>query len=120
MLRKKISWMVLGIGLLTGLLVGLPGSGGALAAEPAADKHRGEQLFRRALVGVEKVDGRLLLFWNREQPDPLQADFTMSDCGAELQPTEANLRRMIGKPCYGWATTVKGEMVLYRLEFPCR
>jgi hypothetical protein len=105
---------------LAGLFIWLLCSGPAAAAEVPWNKHPGEQIFSRQLVGVERVDGRLKLRWNRKKLDALAPDFTMSDCGVELAPTEANLRRMIGKPCYAWGVVLWKEMVLNRLEFQCR
>jgi len=120
MLRKQICKLAVMIVIAAGFFMVLLGPGPALAQEVHWNKHPGEQIFHRSLVGVEKADNRLMLRWYRDELDALAPDFTMSDCGIELQPTEANLRLMIGKPCYGWGVVLRKQLVLNRLEFQCR
>jgi hypothetical protein len=96
--------------------------GSAVAADySASDMHRGEQFYDEALLGVENVDERWLLNFDRQKPAILPDNFTMSYCGKELAPTGANLTAMIGKPCRSWSMAVEHKMLVYhRLEFQCR
>lgn len=120
MLRKWNNGLTPAVGFLAGLFLVLFCLGVAGAGEVPWDKHSGEQIFNRSLYGVINEDGRLMLNWHRKNFDVLAPDATMSYCGEELEPTEDNLRGMIGKPVYGWGFVQHRQMVIHRLEFQCR
>lgn len=112
--------VVLVTAFMAGLLwEGLPGMAVA-AGYYNNGAYKGEELSNRALLGVESVDGRVLLQVGRPKPGLLARTFTMSYCGQEMAPTLSNLMSMVGKPIVGWSlATEMGMMVYHRLEFQC-